>query len=120
MNQANKPHGGGAIASSDGLGQLNPGIRKTVEWLIQNGYQTTDSGDGEAHEHECDQDQPYVHMLIAPANLVQETDRLAALLKARGIEVQPMDENCSVPCLEAGYNPAHGAGTLTLWNVKLS
>lgn len=120
MKSDDQLRGGGAITSTDGLGQLNQGIRKTVEWLIQNGYQTTDSGDGETHEHECDQEQPYVHMLIAPDKLVAETDRLAVLLKERGINVQPMDENSSVPCVEAAYNPAHGVGTLTLWNVRLS
>jgi hypothetical protein len=35
---------------------LNPGIAKTVALLNWMGYRTTDSGDGETHDHECDRD----------------------------------------------------------------
>ena len=101
--------------------EVNPGIRKIVEWLNDHGFNTCDSGDGKTHDFECDQNVPYVHMQVPDYAMVSESKRLASLLRTKlHIEVQPMDEGCTVPVVEARYNPADGAwGTLTLWNVKL-
>lgn len=102
------------------MSEINPGIRKTVEWLTAQGFITTDSGDGSTGDFACDLPCPYVHMLVAPALLVSETDRLVQLLAARGVKVQPMDEACSVPVIEGSYNPGDGIGaTISLYNVKL-
>lgn len=99
---------------------INPGILATVEWLNRHGFRTTDSGDGDTHDHECDQPVPYVHMQVYEELLVAEANRLKHLLAGLGIHVQPMDEHCTVPSIEASYNPADGyGGVITLWNVKL-
>ena len=108
------------------LNELNPGIRKTVAWLVSQGFETCDSGDGETHEFECDQPQPYVTMLVPACLLVSEAKRLMYRLKTQhGIEVQTMDEEVTVPAIQAAYNPAdvfpdsRDLGSITLWNVKL-
>lgn len=41
-------------------GSLNPGIRETVRWFHDQGYPTTDSGDGKTRQFECDRTEPYV------------------------------------------------------------
>lgn len=106
--------------TTDELSQLNPGIRATVEWLNRHGFQTTDSGDGETHEFTCDLPYPYVHITVPARFLVSEIDRLVELLRGRGVVVQPMDEDCSVPCLQGTYDPADGVGgVISLFNVKL-
>lgn len=100
---------------------LNPGIRSTVEWLTQNGFVTTDSGDGETHDFSCDQSVPYVHMIVPPVLLIAEADRLVELLKNEGIICELMNEDGTAPCVEATYNPCDRVGGfLTLWNVKVS
>ncbi len=98
---------------------LNPGIVATVEWLNQNGYRTTDSGDGKTHDYACDQAVPYVHMQVEPRMLVEQTDRLVALLAERGVKIEPMNEEGTAPAIEAAYLPANNCAIITLWNVML-
>lgn len=98
---------------------INPGIVATVQWLQSNGFHTTDSGDGETHAHECDQPVPYVHILADPSSMVAEADRLVRLLKERGVEVGPMNEDNTVPTVEAAYSPTQGLAHISLWNVRL-
>ena len=45
-------------------GDINPGIRRTVEWLNAHGFRTTDSGDGVTHMAECDRGYAYVSIII--------------------------------------------------------
>jgi len=106
-------------ADLEWINSLNEGIRGTVRWLTENGFKTTDSGDGQTRDYECDQDKPYVHMLAIPEYLVEETDRLVALLALRGIKVHAWDGECNVPCVESHYDPIDGFAVITLWNVKL-
>ena len=98
---------------------LNPGIIATVRWLAENGFQTTDSGDGRTHDHDCDLPMPYVHMLTTPEKLIAETDRLAALLLARGVKLEPMNEDGTAPALDATYAPASRSAIISLFNVRL-
>ena len=100
--------------------KINPGILHTVQWLNAHGFVTTDSGDGETHDYECDQPIPYVHMIVPPAQLIAETDRLAAMLREIGVEFGQQDETGNAPAIESSYNPADSlGGVITLWNVKI-
>jgi len=70
--------------------KINPGIQKTVALLNAHGFRTTDSGDGETHDYECDRPEGYVCVVVDdPAKLTAETDRLAALLIRFGVKVGP-------------------------------
>lgn len=101
------------------LEKLNPGIRATVAWLRENGFQTCDSGDGATHEFECDLPHPYVHMVVTPETAWTECQRLKALLAARGVQVQPMNAEMSGPSLTAHICGSSGFASLSLYNVKL-
>lgn len=66
------------------MSPLNPGIRETVAFLRQKGFNTTDSGDGVTHDFGCDRDYAYVCMTVSPADsLVAEADRLLGILRCR-------------------------------------
>lgn len=99
---------------------LNPGIRRTVAWLRERGFDTCDSGDGATHDHVCDRPYVYVTIRCAPADLVVEAHRLAELLRAVGVPIVPQgeafDENgraCAVGVV-ASYDPVDGFALIDL------
>lgn len=68
------------------MDQLNPGIVKTVKLLNSYGFKTTDSGDGETHDHKCDRDEGYVVVVLeVHQEMVQSADTIYKLLKDRGV-----------------------------------
>lgn len=101
------------------MNNLNPKIKAAVKWLQENGFHTTDSGDGETHDFECDQKVPYVHMVTTKDKLVSESERLVSLLSEKGVELLPCDPGGTVPTVEGSYLPLMGIATITLWNVTL-
>lgn len=99
---------------------INPGIRKTVEWLRGHGFNTCDSGDGETHDHECDLPVPYVHMIVDDSViLVDEANRLSALLCDIGINIEPCNEDGTAKMIHAAYDAGNRIATMSLFNVKL-
>jgi hypothetical protein len=94
---------------------INPGIRRTVEWLIENGYSTTDSGDGATHAHACDRDHAYVVMVCHPSTLVEDAQWLGVLLGELGVQIEPVGG--TGPCIQASYDPANRIGVIDLMNV---
>lgn len=97
---------------------MNPGIVKTVRWLNDNGFVTTDSGDGETHDCECDRDHAYVVIRCAPEDMVVEADRLLTLLQFAGVSVDPIDFDQERPCIQADYDPANRMATISLMGVS--
>lgn len=76
---------------------LDPGIRAVVRWLNDNGFTTTDSGDGktkyangEECAMECAMPFPNVAIRVDAPELVPECRRLVGLLAGRGITPVPM------------------------------
>lgn len=96
--------------------KLNPGIRKTVKLLRDNGFDTRDSGDGKTHEFECDQPFAYVNILTEPSKMVQEADRLKALLETHGVEIEQVNPE-ELPSIQADYDPANRLACMTLFYV---
>lgn len=95
---------------------LNPGIRRFVALLREHCFDTTDSGDGETHDHECDRDVGYVAIRVAqPWKLTIEADRLRKLLVERGIATSPIAGNA--PFVQATYDPDDGSATIELHGV---
>lgn len=107
--------------------EMNPGIRKTVQWLRDNGFRTCDSGDGVTHECECDRDQAYVVIRVEPYEMAAEADRLMKLLDGMGVSLADayeavgdayaagtLGEKMDYPFLQADYNPVNGIATLDL------
>lgn len=110
--------------------ELNPGIRQTVRWLRQLGFDTTDSGDGKTHEHECDRDCAYVTIRVDPENMAAECKRLSRELQRLGCdltyhynrigeayEAGEDYEELKVPFLQANYSPVDDEAILDLVNV---
>ena len=96
---------------------LNSGIARTVAWLRANGFDTTDSGDGEMHQHDCDRGYPYVSMRGTEA----DARRLAALLRSIGIALPPSSEVWSIGhdapqgvSVSYSYDPADDVGIVDL------
>lgn len=93
------------------VGDLDPGIRETVVWLRKHGFDTTDSGDGvsklarDPEMHKYVLDIPHVFMRVARSAVLDEADRLAALV-------------ASIPTakVEASYAPG-GESILALLGV---
>lgn len=75
--------------------ELDAGIRETVRWLFDHGFEPTDSGDGASKFTDPGNrfyglagalDEPHVFMRVAsPADLAAEADRLHGLLEERGV-----------------------------------
>lgn len=107
---------------------INPGIRKTVQWLQEHGFHTTDSGDGVTNLAAgmlCALPFPHVYMTCEPRELHSESHRLLNLLVQQGLNPEatstlPEDpeQECPAWAVEASYNPqAPDIGVLLLRDV---
>lgn len=67
--------------------ELDPGIRETVRWLYEHGFNPCDSGDGVSKpKMACAFEQPHVFM-TCHVPLEGEVDRLQGLLEAKGVHL---------------------------------
>lgn len=100
---------------------INPGILNTVQWLRSHGFNTVDSGDGKTHLYECDLPVPYVHILVRADDMASECKRLAALLREKGITVEPMNQDNSVPCIQCHWDVSNNEneGAISMYNVVI-
>lgn len=72
--------------------ELNPGIRETVRFLREYGFETTDSGDGVTNVEagmEGAVPYPHVHMQISDVNMRRDAHRLANALITNGFQPEP-------------------------------
>lgn len=97
---------------------LNPGIRKSVALLRAWGFDTVDSGDGETHTHECDREEPYIVVRVAPRALITESNRLARLLAQRGVTVVPLGSpDAGGVAIQASYEPANQIAVIDVMGI---
>ena len=87
------------------LENINPGIRETVRLLNQNGFRTTDSGDGKTGDYPCDRPYPYVSIASTRAGLTQDADDIAFLFSEHGVQVGELTEEGEGPYIQAMYTP---------------
>lgn len=98
------------------LDQISPGIREVVRFLREHGFETTDSGDGTSNAGMgCAIDIPHVHMACEPDALILEAERLATLLRGKGLVFQSDMEG---PCIQATYDVASRVGIISLFQVS--
>lgn len=95
--------------------ELDQGIRQTVLWLNENGFNTTDSGDGVSKlaagwPPEEVLDFAHVFMFCNSTDLISEAQRLLKLLSSVGIESRPN-------MVEASYDPANESAMIMLQGV---
>lgn len=96
--------------------ELNPGIQRTVKWLNDNGFLTTDSGDGKTHEFGCDRDHAYVVIVVPTSEeLIATTHRLVDALESMGVVLGPV--GVSAPCIQASYDPVNGLPVIDLMDL---
>lgn len=95
--------------------QLNPGIRRTVDLLNEAGFETTDSGDGETGDHECDRDRAYVVITCSGSELKGEADRLLEWCVDHGVEMGPVGKGDA--WIEGSYDPIYDLGIIELVGV---
>ena len=87
--------------------KLDPGIRRLVQLLVENDFETTDSGDGKTKLAEFGGDldgeildTPHVFIGLDPdAFALRETDRIRDVLRDAGVPVEPGD-------VQLSYDPA--------------
>jgi hypothetical protein len=90
------------------LDRVQTTMRHLVAWLNDNGFQTTDSGDGVTNVEagmEGAASFPHVWIAVSPENLVSEAQRLRHLLVDLGVPVSAMGADPTVPCIQASYDP---------------
>lgn len=93
--------------------QLDMGIRKVVRWLREQGFETTDSGDGESKSDGARVfDMPHVAIRCTRKDLITEADRLEDLILThlRGIYEEIH--------IEATYDPSDRSCVLLLLRLS--
>jgi hypothetical protein len=103
------------------LDEIDPGVRGTVWFLRQAGFETVDSGDGVSKFNDLTYDDdylpfPHVHMLSTPSGIVRDADCLLGVLEKRGVNFIPVDPETD-PQIEASYSPVDKHAILSLYNV---
>lgn len=107
--------------------EIDPGIRETVRWLYESGFEPCDSGDGRSKfdgtvhdEHDPDMflRVPNVALIVSPDKLVSEADRLCGMLAGRGIVIDAMGPDEGQPSIQASYDPGRpGDAVIVLLGV---
>ena len=100
--------------------KLDPGIRKVVELLNDNKFETTDSGDGVTKADLIASGDalgfPHVTITTFRHLLVSEADRLVRLLKANGVDISPVGR--SDVWVQACYDPVDDTADIMLAGVN--
>lgn len=91
---------------------FNPGIARTVTWLIEQGFTVMDAGD-ETHVCDCGRDYPFVILSIMTHQLLTETDRLVNLLRKKGVRLHPLNDE-KLPCVQGSYDPGDECALIDL------
>lgn len=101
------------------MDELCPGIKKTVEWLQNLGYETVDSGDGVSNEGMgCELPFPHVFMQIEGLGLVAAAKTLMGQLANAGVRVGEMlPDGTPQPKIEVSYDPLDDTAILALLYV---
>lgn len=105
--------------TKEAVGNIDPGVRGLVQWLIKARFHTTDSGDGvtKLDKYGGDMggeilDVPHVFMVIDNHGAaLAEADRLKAKLTRFGVTVAP-------GMISVSYDPADESCILSLYNVN--
>jgi len=96
--------------------QLNPGIRRTVKLFNDLGFITVDSGDGEAHEFDCDRECGYVVIRAEWGMLVTTAKSLALALRARGVALAAVGK-VGATTIQASYDPVDDSAIIDINNI---
>ena len=97
---------------------MNPNIQKLVKELNSWGFLTTDSGDGQTHDFECDREYPYVVIKGDHHTIIADSMRLMFLLKEKHeIKFKSLNEQGETPYIQANYSPIDGHAFIEILNI---
>lgn len=103
---------------------LNPGIKNTVLWLRENGFETSDSGDGKTNTSMASfLPYPHVFMLVEHKKMTSEAIRLYRLLIDAGLDPDEtrLDEELGIEVpawsVQATFDPAVPIPIIALLHV---
>lgn len=106
----------------DDYSELDPGVRRVVQWLNDRNFETTDSGDGVTklaagwtEEEDGIIDVPHVFITCDSFGLVAEADRLVRLLELIGITLSPIGEGVHI---QATYDPVNKTASIGLFGLN--
>lgn len=108
------------------LDEIDPGIRRTVQWLNERGWKTTDSGDGSSkigtEAEDCMEVIPNVTIVLDnPSDLVFEAHHLLDALVEHGLDPEATilvdGQEMPVWQIEALYLPGPKVAILQLVGV---
>lgn len=100
------------------INELDPGIRDTVAFLRDNGFETCDSGDGsKADDMACALPVANVAIIVPADKLVSEADRLAQLILATGHPLAAIgDDDPATAEIQASYDPMNRGAIIQVIN----
>jgi hypothetical protein len=100
--------------------EIDPGVRKLVQWLNENGFKTSDSGDGKsklAEDNEGILDFPHVNIICTPGVMVHLANLLCQKINKLGIKLGEQG-TLKEPFIQASYDPClPDIGSIMLCNV---
>lgn len=100
---------------------LDPGIRKTVKWLRERGFETADSGDGVTKAGAIADgdalDYPHVFISCFNEDIVSESCRLMRKLSELGCLCESIGPD-NKPCIQATFDPADDSACIELRHVN--
>lgn len=103
--------------------ELCPGIRRTVQWFNQQGFETTDSGDGVSNQGmECASEWPNVVVACHPDKLITTTEDVYKALVDHGVRF-PKDSQdptflaANSPLINSGYDPVTKKAYVLVLNI---
>lgn len=116
--EAQGPGGGrtARLANAEVAAACTPGVREVVRRLRDEGFDTTDSGDGVANVEagmEGALPIPHVVMVIPTHEVVSGAERLLELVRSWGVPIG----GASGALVESTYSPVDGVVLLTLFGV---
>lgn len=86
--------------------KINPGIRRVVALLNENGYRTVDSGDGKTHDFECDREVGYVVVALSPDQRLEDSaDDIYRILRIAGVPKEAFFGDSGIH-IQANYCPS--------------
>lgn len=89
---------------------FDDGIKETVKFLNENGFRTTDSGDGSKINMECALLVSNVHILVEPDSAIAESNRLLSILRTM-TTVGPSN-------IQLTYDPVDQYCILSIYNIN--
>jgi hypothetical protein len=114
------------LATTAGINydELDPGIRETVRWFRERGFDTTDSGDGVAKleliNDGCALPMPHVFIRVDPTEMRLAANTIAKLLEQHGVNVGQVTDSseADVVSIQLTYDPSNDVAMVGVYGLN--